>query len=162
MKRKQLIGVLSITLLSACALQLVNPIFANSVDDPDLQSAKITFSLPEGDDKDDDTKVDVFVTTKVNGQWEASLASLQAFAGQDVWEDDGKHSYSYDLVVSSGIRKSIVVNGGVKAKINWHPHGDDRCYFDYRLVLTFSDGSTLEQTNPALVEMSENIRTYTN
>jgi hypothetical protein len=135
---------------------------AHAADDPVLQSAKITFSLPDGDDKDHNTRVDVFVTTKVNGQWEAVIASLERFGDQQVWEDDGNHSYPYDLGVSAGIKKSAVMNGGVKTQINWHPVGRDRAFFTYTLVLLFSDGSKLQQSSPSLIEMSENIRTYTN
>ena len=57
-------------------------------DDPVLQSAKITFSLPRGDDKDDNTAIDVVVSTRVDGQWEEVIASLEDFANQEVWEDD--------------------------------------------------------------------------
>jgi hypothetical protein len=146
-------GLIAITALTA--------ITAFGDDDPVLRSAKITFSLPDGDDKDDNTAVDVFVTTKASSQFEATIASLQGFANQQVWEDDGNHSYPYDLNVASGIRKSMVLNGGVKTTINWHPVGRDRCYFNYTLVLTFNDDSVVRQSNPALIELSENIRTYT-
>jgi hypothetical protein len=134
---------------------------AISGEEPTLQSAKITFSLPEGDDKDDNTKVTVTVTTKT-GQFDKRIAYLEGFGDQQVWEDDGNHSYPYDLKVASGITVNSVTNGGIKTRIDWKPVGRDRGFFNYRLVLRFSDGSELEQTNPSLIEMSENIRTYTN
>lgn len=131
-------------------------------DDPLLQSAKITFSLPDGDDKDDNTTVDVIVSTRVNGQWEATVATLRGFGNQTVWEDDGGHSYPYDLGIAAGIKKSIVIGGGVKTRINWNPVGRDRGFFTYTLVLRFSDGSELTQSSPGVIEMSENLRSYSN
>jgi hypothetical protein len=133
-----------------------------------LRSAKITFSLPDGDDKDDNTKVSVTVTTKAGPEFEMRIASLAGFGDQQVWEDDGNHSYSYDLKVGGGIKLSQVTAGGIKTKIEWAPVGNDRGFFNYRLVLRFDDDDPstdpieLEQTNPALIEMSEKIRTYTN
>ncbi len=61
-----------------------------------------------------------------------------------------------------------MTKGGVKTKIDWKPVGNDRGFFNYRLVLRFDDSDPatdpveLEQTNPSLIEMSESIGTYTN
>jgi hypothetical protein len=96
------------------------------------------------------------------------IASLEGFGGQQTWEDDGAHSYSYNLNVAGGIKLSDVTGGGIKTKLNWNPTGNDRGYFNYRLVLTFDDDNPstapvdLEQTNPSLIEMSQGIREYTN
>ncbi len=133
-----------------------------------LRSAKITFIIPEGDDKDDNTKVSMTVTTRVNNQFEQTLASLDNFGDQQVWEDDGNHSYSYDLNIAGGVTYEMVTAGGIKTKIEWKPVGNDRGFFHYRLVLRFDDGDPstapieLEQTSPVLIEMSEGIRIYTN
>lgn len=130
--------------------------------EPTLQNAKITFSLPEGDDKDDNTAVTVTVSSKINNQFDTVIARLEAFGQQQVWEDDGSHSYSYDLPVMPGIKRSDVTSGGIKTTIEWMPVGDDRCFFAYTMVLGFSDGSQIGQSSPQVIEMSENIRTYTN
>lgn len=148
------------------APQLAPP--AAAAEEPTLRTAKITFCLPKGDDKDDNTTVSVAVTTKVDNQWDQTIASLDAFGDQIVWEDDGKHCYPYDLKVVGGTNLGVVRAGGVRTKIDWMPTGRDRGFFNYKLVLTFDDSDTsthpteLQQTNPKLVEMSENIPSYTN
>jgi hypothetical protein len=157
LKKSVLAGLLTTTAILGAA-----SVVTRAQDDPMLQSAKITFSLPEGDDKDDNTAVDVFVSTRVNGQWEATIAGLQGLGQQTTWEDDGAHSYSYDLAVSSGMKKSVVIGGGVKTQINWNPTGRDRAFFTYTLVLRFADGSELKQNSPRVIEMSEQLRTFTN
>jgi hypothetical protein len=136
--------------------------------EPTLRSAKITFSLPKGDDKDDNSKATVTVTSKVNNQFDQRIASLEDFGDQQTWEDDGSKSYPYDLNVVGGTKYSTVTGGGIKTKLEFKANGDDRVYFNYRLVLIFDDNDPstapveLEQTNPSLIEMSETKRTYTN
>jgi hypothetical protein len=156
---KKMLSVGLVALLTAFAIN--RDATARAQDDPVLQSAKITFALPDGDDKDDNTAVDVTLTTRANGQWEITLASLRRFGLGTVWEDDGSHSYDYDLRVASGIRKSTVINGGVKTRIGWNPDGDDRAFFSYTVTLVFSDGSEMNQAGP-LIEMSEALRSHTN
>jgi hypothetical protein len=143
------------------AITLFGRSHATDDQEPTLQSAKIIFSIPEGDDKDDNTKVTITVSTKA-GQFDKRIAYLEDFGDQQVWEDDGNHSYPYDMSVAPGITMKSVTNGGIKTRIDWKPVGNDRGFFNYRLILRFSDGSELEQTNPSLIEMSEKLRTYTN
>ena len=129
--------------------------------EPTLKSGKITFIIPEGDDKDDDTKVSIFVNAKFNKKFNLKLASLEGFGDQQTWEDDGKHSYDYDLKVSA-IPISRVDD--ITMKMTWHPNGNDRCFFKYRLTLTFDDDDPktdpleLTQDGEKTYEISEKIR----
>jgi hypothetical protein len=131
--------------------------------DQSLQSGRIVFSLPKGDDKDDDTIVDVFVTTKYDNQFDIQLASKVGFGNGQVWEDDGQHSYSYELDVATVDLTQIDPN--VRTTIRIHPNGNDRVVFNYRLELVFDDGDpqtaevTLTQER-GTITLDENNTTY--
>lgn len=128
-----------------------------------LQSASIAFYLPQGDDKDTDTKVSVTVSTKFNEQFDLQLASKFNFAGTDTWEDDGNHTYTYGLGVASVPLAKIDPN--VKTVISIEPNGNDTVKFDYTLTLVFDDGDSstaqivLTQKRTGIT-LDQNNRTY--
>src|SRR2546423_3629557 len=98
-----------------------------------LRNARIAFYLPEGDDKDDDTRVSVYVTTKYNGQFDLLLAKKENFAGTDTWEDDGQHTYTYPLDITPVDLSQI--SQDVKTTISIAPNGNDTVKFEYTLTL---------------------------
>lgn len=129
-----------------------------------LRSGTITFFLPEGDDKDTDTKASVFITSKFNNQFDLTLASKVDFAGIDTWEDTGDKSYTYQLdVIPVGLSQ---ITSDVKTTITIAPVGNDTVIFGYRLSLIFDDGDpntaqiTLTQVKDNIT-LSQDNRTYT-
>jgi len=126
-----------IAAITAGSLTLGQTHAKSKAGEPVLKQAKITFIMPEGDDKDTDTKVSVSVTTKFNNQFDLTLASRNDFAGNDTWEDTGGKEYSYDLNFS-GVKLSQI-NTDVKAIITINPVGNDTVKFGYRLILIFDD-----------------------
>ena len=114
-----------------------------------LRSGRISFYLPQGDDKDTDTKVSVYIMTKFNGQWDLLLAKKENFAGTDTWEDDGQHTYTYDLDITPVDLSQI--NSDVKTTISIMPNGNDTVKFEYTLALVFDDGDP----NTAQIELSQ-------
>ena len=129
-----------------------------------LRSAQIAFYLPQGDDKDTDTKVSVTVSTKFNNQFDLQLASKINFAGTDTWEDDGNHTYTYTLDAVSVALSQI--SSDVKTTINIQPNGNDTVKFNYTLTLVFDDGNpdtaqiVLTQSRSDIT-LSQDNRTYT-
>lgn len=120
-----------------------------------LRSGSITFSLPDGDDKDNNTKVDVSVITRFNDQFDLLLANKSGFAGTDTWEDTGDKSYTYSLDVTP---VSIAqINSGLKTTITIRPNGDDTVIFNYRLSLIFDDGNP----NTAQIELVQTRESIT-
>ncbi len=117
--------------------------------DQTLRSAKIAFYLPQGDDKDTETKVSVYITSKFNGQWDILLAKKEIFAGTDTWEDDGQHTYTYSLDITSVNLTQI--NPELKTTITIQPNGNDTVKFEYTLTLIFDDGDP----NTAQIELSQ-------
>lgn len=115
-----------------------------------LKSAKITFYLPQGDDKDDDTAVSVIVFSKFNNQFDITIASKLHFANNETWEDTGDKSYTYNLDFSP-ISLSQITNE-VRTHIHIDPNGNDTIKFGYRLSLIFDDGDP----NTAQIELSQN------
>jgi hypothetical protein len=103
-----------------------------------LKSARITFSIPQGDDKDTDTAVSVVVSSKFNNQFDFTIASKLHFANNDTWEDTGDKSYTYALDFSPVNLKQI--NSDIKTQIHIDPNGNDTVKFGYRLSLVFDDG----------------------
>jgi hypothetical protein len=139
------------------------PSFAQSTSVSKLKKAVITFVIPEGDDKDTDTKVSVRVSAKFNNQFDLSLASLNDFAGDVTWEDPGGKEYAYELNVSSV--RFDQVSGDVKVRISINPVGSDTVKFGYRLVLTFDDDDP--KTDPTVltqersgITLSQNARDF--
>lgn len=114
-----------------------------------LRSARIAFYLPQGDDKDTDTKVSVYVMTKFNGQFDILLAKKEQFAGTDTWEDDGQHTYTYALDATSVNLSQI--SSDVKTIISIQPNGNDTVKFEYTLTLVFDDGDP----NTAAIELAQ-------
>ncbi len=129
-----------------------------SADDPTLDSAKITFSLPEGDDKDDDTQVSVWVSSRLSNGFNQTLASRERFASTSTWEDTGDKSYTYDLSVAGGVKRSQI-SGPVRVRIVIHPNGNDTVKFGYNLVLKFSDGQEVTKDASDIV-LSQDNREY--
>lgn len=128
-----------------------------------LRSAKIAFYLPQGDDKDTETNVSVYVSTKFNGQWDLLIAKKENFAGTDTWEDDGQHTYTYALDVTQVDLSQI--NSDVKTIISIAPNGNDTVKFDYTLTLVFDDGdpntAQIELTQKRTgITLSQDSRTY--
>jgi len=117
--------------------------------DQTLKSAKITFSLPEGDDKDTNTAVSVIVSTKFNNQFDIKIASKIHFANNDTWEDTGDKSYTYSLDFSPVSLSQI--SNEVKTHIHIDPNGNDTVKFGYNLSLIFDDGNP----DTALVELTQ-------
>ncbi|MCX6213817.1 hypothetical protein [Spirosoma sp.] len=114
-----------------------------------LKSAKITFIMPEGDDKDDNTAVTVAVSTKFNNQFDLTLASKVNFANNDTWEDTGDKSYTYALDFSPVSLSQI--SNEVKTHIHISPNGNDTVKFGYLLSLIFDDGDP----NTAVAELTQ-------
>ena len=100
--------------------------------------ARLRSSLQWMDDKDNDTKVSVTVTTKFNNTFDLTLAHLNDFAGSDTWEDKSGKEYTYDLNVAGGVKISQV-SGDLVTKICVNPVGNDTVKFSYRLVLIFQE-----------------------
>ena len=87
-----------------------------------LRSATIVFSLKQGDDKDTDTGVSVFISARYNNQFDLQIASRQHFANTDTWEDTGDKGYNYDLAVAPvGL---LQITGDVKTRIVIWPVGN--------------------------------------
>lgn len=122
----------------------------NNMADQLLISAKITFYIPVGDDKDDDTAVSVIVSSKFNNQFDVTIASKLHFANSDTWEDTGDKSYTYNLDFSPISLSQI--NENVRTYIHIDPNGNDTVKFGYRLSLIFDDGDP----NTAQVELTQN------
>ena len=109
------------------------------MDEPVLKSANIVFHLPQGDDKDDDTKVSVNVTSKFNDDFDLQVAWRRDFA-EGTWEDTGDKYYAYELSVAGGLRLSQL-DRDVRTRIEIHPNGNDTVKFDYKLTLVFDDNN---------------------
>jgi hypothetical protein len=127
-----------------------------------LKSAKIAFYLPQGDDKDDDTKISVYITTKFNGQWDLQIAKKDDFAGNETWEDDGNHTYTYDLdIVAVDLTQ---ISSDVKTQIVIKPNGNDRLKCEYTLTLTFDSGDPAKpivlSQHKTDVDINQDNRTY--
>lgn len=119
------------------------------IPDQTLRRATITFFLPEGDDKDTDTQVSVFVATKFNNQFDLTIAQKVAFAGTDTWEDTGDKSYSYAL---DPVPVSLTqITNDIRTTISISPNGNDTVKFGYLLTLVFDDGDP----NTAQVELTQ-------
>lgn len=129
-----------------------------------LKRAKITFIMPDGDDKDTDTKVSVSVTTKFNSQFDLTLASRDDFAGNETWEDTGGKEYPYELNFAG--LKLIQINSDVKTTITINPVRNDTVKFGYRLILIFDDDDPstppveLRQEKSGIT-LSQDNRSYT-
>ena len=127
-------------------------------DNATLDHVTIDFTLPKGDDKDDDTLVSVSVTSRLNNQWNATIAGLQNFAGTDHWEDgSGKH-YTYPLDIVTPVTTSQLT-GAIHTTITIQPNGHDTVKFGYHLELVFSDGNVVQQDRGGIV-LDQNNRTY--
>ena len=114
-----------------------------------LRSGRISFYLPKGDDKDTDTKVSVYVTARFNNQFDLLLAKKEHFAGTDTWEDDGQHTYTYQLDVTPIDLSQI--NADIKTTISIEPNSNDTIKFEYALSLNFDDGDP----NTAQIELTQ-------
>lgn len=128
-----------------------------------LRSAKITFKLPKGDDKDTDTAVSVHVTTRFNRQFDIELASKSHFADTDTWEDTGNKEYTYSLDFTPF--KITQLDPNVRTKITLEPKGNDTVKFGYHLELIFDDddASTAEMKivqDKADITLSQDNREY--
>jgi hypothetical protein len=112
-----------------------------------LKSAKITFFLPQGDDKDTDTAVSVVVSSKFNNQFDLTIASKLNFANNDTWEDTGDKSYIY--VLDFAPVSITQISNDIKTHIQINPNGNDTVKFGYILSLIFDDGDP----NTAQIEL---------
>jgi len=133
-----------------------------------LSSASIAFSLPKGDDKDNDTSVSVYVKTMIDEEYYtlASRANFAATPNPDesgTWEDPSPHDYVYDLNVNSFSYSQV---GALYTKIRISPNGNDTVKFGYTVTLKFTKGSgknkktkTMTQTRSG-IELSESNTTY--
>lgn len=104
---------------------------------PRLASASITFTIPEGDDKDTDTAVSVTVTAPFSGGWRLTLAHREGFANTDTWEDTGDKSYTYQLNTSAFDITQLT--GAIQTRIQIAPVGNDEVKFGYHVDLKFID-----------------------
>jgi hypothetical protein len=136
------------------------PLVASSAfaDDAVLDHATITFTLPKGDDKDDDTVVSVSVTSRLNNQFNATIAGKSNFAGTDHWEDGSGKSYTYALDVITPIRFGQLT-GAITTRIHIQPNGKDTVKFGYHLELVFSDGNKVQQDRDGIV-LDQNNRDF--
>lgn len=128
-----------------------------------LKSGIIAFHLPPGDDKDINTKVSVYVIAKFNNQFDLLLAKKENFADTDIWEDDGQHTYTYQLDVTPIDLAQI--DQDVKTTIRIISNGNDTVKFDYTLTLVFDDGdpntAQIEVTQKRTdIALSQDNRTY--
>ena len=138
MTRRIFVGT---ALLSSAAL--------SAADDPKLTSARITFTVPKGDEKDakeEDTQVSVTVKNKSDQM----LASKERLGGGDLWEDANEKGFSYDLTVPPGVTRSQV-GDGFALQIRFHPNGNDIIKFNYHLALRFEDGQELAKDGAGIV-----------
>lgn len=148
--RTLLAKVFAFSMTMVMLLSLAVPAPAQPVGEPVLKSVKITFIMPEGDDKDTDTQVSVSVAAKFNNQFDMTLGSRYGFAGNDTWEDPGGKEYPYDLSCASGLKLSQISND-IKTTITINPVGNDTVKFGYRLVLIFDD----EDPNTPAIELKQ-------
>jgi len=162
MKKIQLLLVLTVA-VSLMSFKEANGKPTNG--EPVLKKAVITFIMPQGDDKDTDTKVTVSVTSKFNNQFDLTLASRNDFACNDTWEDPGGKEYTYELGAATGTKLSQI-SGDVKIRITINPVGNDTVKFNYRLTLVFDDGdpntppAELKQERDGIT-LSQDNRTFT-
>lgn len=121
--------------------------------EPTLKRGRITFVIPQGDDKDTNTAVSVSVTTKFGGLFELTLASRFNFASNDTWEDPGGREYPYNLNVAGGVRLSQI--NGVTIRIVINPVGNDTVIFGFRLELEFDDDDPNTAPVPLIVDRGD-------
>ncbi|KJE22895.1 hypothetical protein FF36_02874 [Frankia torreyi] len=111
-----------------------------------LRRGSITFSLPEGDDKDTDTAVSVFIRAPYAAKFKITVARKQHFANTDTWEDTGDKSYTYQLDTTPvDIEK---LTGDIQTEIDIFPVGNDTVKFGYDLELVFIDTEDPENIVP--------------
>jgi hypothetical protein len=121
----------------------VDPINLNH----ELKSAQIIFTTPANrDNKNDDTKISVDVTTQLNARLKVNAVRKLGFAGDQEFKDDGSsHTFDLDVVTPITLKdynKSVT-------EITISPSGNDRWIFDFRMLLTF-----VKDNNQIVIEES--------
>jgi hypothetical protein len=136
-------------------MALVN-VFAGQADtdDPTLSEATITFNTPDGgDDKDDNTKLQITLSTKFGGGFVRKIA-FSGFQTHGRFADGSV--VPINLPVQGVVRLSTI--GDIKLKIEFEPDGDDTWKFKYGVDLKFSDGTVLNKSSDSEKLLSDGNR----
>ena len=131
------------------AMALLLTAALNAADDSKLVSARITFSVPQGDEKDAKDEATA-VTVTVKSKADQTLATKERLGADDVWDDTNEKGFSYDLTVAPGATRSQI-GDGVAMQLRFHPNGNDIIKFNYHLVLKFEDGQELTKDGAGIV-----------
>ncbi len=99
---------------------------------PTLVSGNVDFNTTD-DDKDDDTRVTVYIKSGGNtyAQW----------SGTEGHWDNNSHHGPYGLSMTSTIRKDQLIGAGQAVLIE-SPNGHDEWHFNWTVILNFSDGTS--------------------
>jgi hypothetical protein len=134
-----------------CNVQIPNTV----VDDPLLQSVRVSFILPPGDNRDVDTGVAVSIAKgSLVLAGEDNLAPGVAFA------DPGNYG-PFNLIVRQGITKSTYKDSTVTLTIS--PNGNDKWVTGLVIEATFSDNQVVKsQFVPTTVDQNNRTVSFQN
>lgn len=122
--------------------------------DPSLSEANITFNTPDGgDDKDDDTKLQITLSSKFGSGFVRKIA-FRPFETHGRFADGSVHTIG--LPVQGTVLLSSI--NDVKLKIEFEPNGDDTWKFKYDVDLKFSDGTVLNKNGGGEKVLSDGNR----
>jgi hypothetical protein len=122
--------------------------------DPTLSEASITFNTPDGgDDKDDNTKLQITPFSKIGGGFVRKIA-FSPFQTHGRFADGSIHTIG--LPVQGTVSLSSI--NDVKLKIEFEPDGDDTWKFKYAVDLKFSDGAVLSKNGDGEKVLSDRKR----
>jgi hypothetical protein len=116
--------------LVLAALALSTP--AAFAQEPTLTSVEARFDTTK-DNKNSDTKLDVYVKNR-DGQ---EVAKSEGNKG--LWERHSTHTVT--LQIEGNPTKPDLAHGSVT--LTFHPRASDTWKFDYKITLTYSDGSAI-------------------
>jgi hypothetical protein len=121
-----------------------------------LRSIQVFFVLPNGDDRDFDTAIEIQIT-----KGNLVLASHGNLAGGIKFADPGKYG-AYSLTVSStSVTKAVYKNSTVTMRIT--PNGNDRWITGLILEATFSDGQVhRSEFSPTVLDQDNRIASFQN
>ncbi len=118
---------------------------------PKLSGAHIRFDT-HNDNKDFDTRLDVFIKNKTGIFLTQDLAEGTDLGHNTEFKDPS--TYDFELALKSSPDLSDLMAPLVDIRIR--PNGHDRWIFDYTATLTFDDGSAYSSTKSGVVLDQDN------
>jgi hypothetical protein len=112
-----------------------------------LTGVSVTFSMPKCDDRDHDTKIDMWIE-KNNGRF----ASAFNIAPNQHFDDPGSYG-PYPLSVEVPVTKAYF--RGSLTKLSITPRGKDTWCTNIQIKGYFSDGQVLTSSSGAVIKVSE-------